>query len=111
MSQPECFFLMSGGALDGFALGRVADDEAELLTLVVAQEARGRGLGRRLLQRFEAAARLRHATEAFLEVASDNTAAMHLYRSTGWRVVGTRPGYYGSSDALAMRKGLTSGDG
>ena len=79
---------------DGFALGRTAGPEAELLTLAVRPAARGKGLGRQLLRQYEAEARKRAATEAFLEVAVDNDAAIHLYRSEGYRDAGWRKDYY-----------------
>ena len=46
----------------------------------------------------------------FLEVASDNGAAEALYNDQGFRTVGRRKGYYGSIDALTMRRSLESGE-
>lgn len=94
----------------GLALGRVAADEAELLTLAVAPEARRRGLGARLLGDFEAAASGRGAGTCFLEVAEGNPAAA-LYHRAGYLRVGLRPGYYAlpgrhAIDAHVMRKQL-----
>jgi ribosomal-protein-alanine N-acetyltransferase len=95
----------------GFALGRVAADEAELLTIAVAPEARRRGLGRALAASFEASARDLGAVAAYLEVAETNAAARALYAGLGWRVAGRRPGYYTRRDgppiaALVLRKAL-----
>lgn len=96
-------------AATGFALGRVAGPEAELLTIAVAPEARRRGTGAALLARFETAARAKGAQEAFLEVAETNEAARRLYAAAGWAEVGRRRGYVrqGPShavDALVLRK-------
>lgn len=98
----------------GFALGRAAAGEAELLTLAVAPARRRQGLGRRLLAGFEAAARAAGAAEAFLEVAEDNAAARALYAAAGWRPAGRRRGYYraasgAGADALILRKALSEG--
>jgi ribosomal-protein-alanine N-acetyltransferase len=95
----------------GFALGRVIAGEAELLTLAVHPAARRRGLGRRWLDAFEAAARSRAAADAFLEVAADNAAALRLYQRAGYTVAGRRKAYYTPPagpriDALVMRKTL-----
>ncbi|MBM2575792.1 GNAT family N-acetyltransferase [Jannaschia sp. Os4] len=106
LSDPACFFVPEGGALRGFGLGRVVADEAELLTLVVALPGRRHGLGRRLVAAFEAEARARGATEAFLEVSVANVAARRLYEGAGWRMVGRRVGYYEGVDALTFRKPL-----
>ena len=89
-----------------FLLGRVVVGEAELLTLAVAPDRRGQGTGRDLVTAFDAQARARTATEAFLEVSAANGPARALYGSAGWRDVGRRPGYYGGTDALILRKTL-----
>ena len=78
----------------GFLLGRVLEDEAELLTLAIEPALRRRGLGRALLAAFEAEATSRGATSAFLEVAETNAPALALYSGAGWTEAGRRPGYY-----------------
>ncbi len=85
----------------GFALGRVAAGEAELLTLAVAAHARRQGLGRRLLAACEAAAAARGARRLVLEVAADNLAARALYAAAGYGEVGRRRGYYAALPGLA----------
>ena len=95
----------------GFALGRVAGPEAELLTLAVHPRARRRGLGRALVAAFEAEAAARGAAEVLLEVAATNHAARALYARLGYVAVGRRPGYYRRAgappvDALVLRRGL-----
>lgn len=81
-------------ALAGFVLSRGAAGEAEVLTVVVAPHHRGRGLGRRLLDRHLhhlAAARI---GQLFLEVEEGNVAARALYASMGFAEVGRREAYY-----------------
>lgn len=95
----------------GFALGRVVLDEAELITIAVAPTAQRKGQGRGLLEAFERNAAQRDAERAFLEVAADNLGAIALYDSAGWRQTGRRAGYYARSngpkiDALLYEKGL-----
>ena len=110
LTDPLAFLLVEGDA--GFLLGRAVAGEAELLTLAVAPEARGRGLGRRLVSRFLYQARLRGADEAFLEVAEDNAPARAVYSRAGFTESGRRRGYYilpqgRAVDALVMRRMLT----
>jgi ribosomal protein S18 acetylase RimI-like enzyme len=60
--------------------------------LVVAQPARGRGVGRELID--AAAVALRHAgvRRAWLVTTNDNLAALALYQKAGWRLAALRPG-------------------
>ena len=95
----------------GFVMGRVAADEAELLTLAVGPEARRQGTGRRLVAAFLVAAHGRGAVRAFLEVAADNNAAIVLYLQAGFTVCGRRRAYYRTAtgqtvDALVMDRAL-----
>lgn len=94
--------------LVGFALLRMAADEAEVLTIAVTGAHRGRGHGRLLME--EALRRLyRERVEScFLEVDRDNRTAVGLYQSLGFETVGERKGYYHRLDgpagvALVMR--------
>lgn len=108
-ADPLAFLLTEGDA--GFLAGRAVAGEAELLTLAVAPEARRRGLGRRLVERFVYQARLRSAGAAFLEVSAENPAALALYESSGFRTAGRRRGYYTDGtgralDALVMTRAL-----
>jgi [ribosomal protein S18]-alanine N-acetyltransferase len=106
--------LISGGQEIGFALCRVAADEAELLTIAVDAGHRRRGAGRVLLDAVIAHARTAGAAALFLEVGADNPAACSLYEQKDFRVVGRRAGYYQrgtgpKADALVMRLTLRPG--
>lgn len=104
--------LLAAGAFafhheDGFVLARVAGGEAEILTLAVAPAARGKGLGRDLLQAAIGKARALGADTMFLEVGADNPAALALYARLGFAKVGDRKAYYRGRDALVLRLPLT----
>jgi ribosomal-protein-alanine N-acetyltransferase len=95
----------------GFAVGRLAGPEAELLTLAVHPASRRRGLGAALVGDIEAQAAARGAEEARLEVAVTNAAGRALYAAMGYAPVGRRPGYYARArrppvDALVLLKRL-----
>jgi ribosomal-protein-alanine N-acetyltransferase len=97
----------------GFAVGRVAGAEAELLTLAVDPAARRQGVGRCLVAAFEAEAAARGATDALLEVAVTNAAARSLYAALGYSEVGRRRAYYVRPeappvDALVLAKPLAA---
>lgn len=98
----------------GFILGRVIADEVELLTLAVHPNARRAGIGARLMVAFEHRAQNDGAQDAFLEVASDNTAARALYEKNGYVSAGLRKSYYQGPrgahvDALVLRKSFAQG--
>lgn len=104
LSGPGAFLLTDGG---GVLVGRALAGEAELLTLAVPRAARRRGIAARLVAAFEAEARARGATGAFLEVAAENAAARALYAGAGWTEAGRRRDYYAAgADALILRKPL-----
>ncbi|MFD4872078.1 GNAT family N-acetyltransferase [Streptomyces sp. NPDC058420] len=68
---------------------------AELVKLMVHREARGEGLGRRLLTVAEDAAAAAGITLLHLDTETDSPAE-HLYRSTGWTRAGMIPDYAAS---------------
>jgi ribosomal-protein-alanine N-acetyltransferase len=94
---------------NGFALVRSIAGEAELLTLAVAPQHRRQGIGYKLLEKWLQA---EHAERVFLEVASDNPAAMALYEKSGFAVIGLRKAYYArtgrpDADAVLMQRTMT----
>lgn len=97
-------FVLSRAA--GFLIGRVIADEAELITLAVAPEARRAGLGAALLTGFHARATAEGARSGFLEVAAANAPARALYARHGWQEAGRRRGYYRSADGQARDDAL-----
>ena len=93
-------FLVSHG--HGFALGRIAGPEAELLTLAVHPEARNAGHGRRLLEDFLRKATNDGAEDVFLEVAENNAAAIALYLRSGFKKVAERAHYFRQQQGPAL---------
>lgn len=105
LAVPHTFLLIRP---QGFLLGRTIADEAELLTLAVAPDARRHGLGRDLAAEFAATSRDRGVLACFLEVAGDNGPARALYAALGWRQAGVRRNYYRPGrDALVLRLDLS----
>jgi len=96
------------GRVSGFALSRIAVDEAEILSIAVEAGRRGAGLGRHLLTHHRAALAARGVRRLFLEVDEENAPAIALYRRVGFLEVGRRPAYYprpdGSHAAAAVMR-------
>jgi len=70
---------------------------ASVQTLLVAPDARRRGLGRALLEGAEAEARRRGITLLLLDTETGGDAA-RLYRALGWIEAGVVPGYAARPD-------------
>ncbi len=109
LSSPHTHYLVAlaeDGAVDAYA-GLSAPEgsgQGDIQTIAVAERARRRGLGRRLLLDLLAEARRRGAVEVLLEVRADNPGAQELYASLGFVQIAVRPRYYrGGIDALILR--------
>lgn len=99
----------------GYAILMPVVDEAELLTIGVAEGRQRQGLGRMILGNMLEAARERDMRCVHLEVRASNEAAIALYRSVGFIKVGMRKDYYqnadGCEDALTMACDLSHENG
>ncbi|MFC5396631.1 GNAT family N-acetyltransferase [Bosea vestrisii] len=104
-------FINSAGEPCGFVMSRIAADEGEILSIVVAGGKRRSGLGQALLCAHMAQLAARGTARLFLEVEEGNAPAIGLYRRLGFDTVGRREGYYPKPDgsrvaALVMRREL-----
>jgi ribosomal-protein-alanine N-acetyltransferase len=104
--------LRTGGKIIGFAVSRMAADEAEILSIAVAASHRGRGLSRDLLLTHLGHLAGRGVRTIFLEVEENNAPARRLYEKAGFSVVGRRERYYRQPggeqlNALLMRRDLS----
>lgn len=95
-----------GGSLCGYAGLMAVTGEATVQTLAVDVAHRGRGVGGLLLSALLAEAERRGVSAVWLEVRTDNDAAIALYDRYGFERAGVRRGYYdgGRADALLMRR-------
>jgi [ribosomal protein S18]-alanine N-acetyltransferase len=99
------------GEIRGYAVLMALLEEAELLNIGVAAGHQRKGLGRAVIREMFDIARGMKIRRVFLEVRPSNTAAIALYRGTGFVEIGVRRGYYqnvnGSEDAITMACDLT----
>jgi len=93
-----------------FGLALEAGDDAELLTIAVAQAERRAGLGAAIFQALDAEANNRSLKRWVLEVRHDNLAAVSLYKSLGFVEISVRKAYYrvagGQADALVLARAV-----
>ena len=111
-AQPYTFYIGAfdgEGSLLGYAglamLGPRDDPEFEIHTIGVAPAAQRRGVGKELMDQLIHTADLLDGP-MFLEVRTDNVAALGMYERYGFSVIGTRKNYYQPSgaDAFSMMR-------
>ncbi|MFL5576520.1 MAG: ribosomal protein S18-alanine N-acetyltransferase [Gemmatimonadaceae bacterium] len=92
----------------GYVVAWLVVDEAEIANIAVSPDARGDGIGARLLDAALGVAVGRGAATAYLEVRESNAPARALYASRGFSPVGRRRNYYRRpvEDALVLRLDL-----
>jgi len=104
--------LRLGGSTIGFIVSRTAADEAEILSVAVAQKHRGQGFSRDLLRTHLGHLAGLGLKTVFLEVEENNRPARALYERAGFRVVGRRERYYKDAsgeqlNAVVMQRDLS----
>jgi ribosomal-protein-alanine N-acetyltransferase len=108
LTNPCAYFLVAENASEvlGYAGMHVVCGEAYLANIAVFPAARSRGVGRALLRALSDRAQAKACEFLTLEVRPSNQAALALYRSEGFQVVGQRRGFYTApqEDALIMTK-------
>jgi ribosomal-protein-alanine N-acetyltransferase len=107
VDEPAFLVAARGTDVLGYVVGDVmpnhGNDIGHIKDLAVRPEARGNGLGRRLLQQALTAMAIDGAAVVKLEVRVSNDPARELYQSVGFRPARRIPRYYGDGeDALVM---------
>ena len=93
----------------GYALALTRSDSAivRAYSLATSPEARGKGLGRMLMEGLEKAGKRKGCTAIRLEVAKSNKVAITLYEKLNYSVFMSLPEYYeDGEDAWRMQKPL-----
>jgi [ribosomal protein S18]-alanine N-acetyltransferase len=104
--------LRLGRKIIGFAVSRMAADEAEILSVAIDVDHRGRGFSRDLLLTHLGHLAGHGIRALFLEVEENNQPARKLYERAGFAVIGRRERYYNQPggeqlNALLMRRDLS----
>jgi ribosomal-protein-alanine acetyltransferase len=88
----------------GYIVARETAGELHVNNIAVRDLYRRRGYGSLLLGSVLDEARRKHATTAFLEVRSGNSAAQLLYQQCGFKAIARRANYYSDppEDAVVM---------
>ena len=101
-----CFTAREGTRVVGYVIGRLIAPEGEIYRVAVAEEYRRRGIAYRLLDYAVKTSRGKGLESLFLEVRSQNVAAINLYRAYGFSEISRRKDYYRDplDDAIIMLK-------
>lgn len=99
----------TGGTVNGFFIGRLVGDQAEVLNLAVSSPHRRKGAASALLSAALREFQSKGAKIVYLEVRESNTAAIAFYHKHRFVKTGLRKGYYRLPDesALTMLRELT----
>lgn len=96
------------GELAGYIFAQIVADELQVQNIAVAPPYRRQRLGALLLGKAEEAGIARGALCSVLDVRATNDAALGLYQSFGYRMIGRRKSYYRRPvcDALVLFRRL-----
>lgn len=99
-----------GTPLKSFALIQIGGDQADILTIATAPEARRNRHAQNIIQAGEDALKNSKVRTLFLEVSEANIGAIALYKTLGFQPIGRRPAYYrtphGRIAAITFSKNL-----
>jgi len=103
--QGLCLVAEEAQLVKGWCACRRIWPEAELLRIAVAEQQRKKGVGSLLLHNLCGDLRQQRYSSLFLEVRSQNQAALGFYRRHGFQRVGVRRRYYTEpyDDALLLK--------
>ena len=87
-----------GGHAVGYMVAGHVLDQADIHTVLVVVNQRGKGLAKLLLQSMMQWLREQGVEQIFLEVRQGNLAAQALYAKQGFEVTGSRNNYYANKD-------------
>ncbi|MGP1433075.1 MAG: ribosomal protein S18-alanine N-acetyltransferase [Catonella sp.] len=98
------FCAVRNGEVLGYCGYWSVSDEAEIYNVAVKEEARGKGIGQRLLKELIEYGKSDGRRKFLLEVRYGNETAISLYKKLGFKEDGIRSGFYDEpkEDALLM---------
>ena len=93
----------------GFCIFSCNEKEAEIITMAILPKYQNQGIGFLILAELEGILSEISCNKVFLEVASNNSIAIHLYDKLGFKSFGIRKNYYSVSknkkiNAILMKK-------
>lgn len=90
----------------GFLEGLIISPDAEIYNIAIAENYRGKGYSKLLINGFIDKCKSSGCETIFLEVNNINQVAINLYNLFDFKSYSVRKNYYGDNDAILMRKDL-----
>jgi ribosomal-protein-alanine N-acetyltransferase len=90
------------GEIIGYALTRFAWGKLHLMDIVVKEEMRSRGVGKKMMKQLIDLAKSKALSEVYLEVRAGNIPAIKLYQSFAFKTRFMFRGLYDGEDGIAM---------
>lgn len=102
INQKRIIIIKDNNEILGYCIFMIAADEGEILRIAVKENMRKRGIGKNLIISAVSEMKNKGCKGAFLEVRASNSAAIKLYKSTGFEEIGIRKGYYADNHEDAV---------
>ncbi|MBC8230055.1 ribosomal protein S18-alanine N-acetyltransferase [bacterium] len=101
----QCYYVLTSernGEIIGYALARFAWGKLHLMDIVVKEEMRLRGVGKKMMKQLIDFAKSKELSEVYLEVRASNIPAVKLYQSLSFKNRFIFRGLYDGEDGIAM---------
>jgi len=109
ISFPMIIVRPQDGRVVGYIMYWQIGDEVQINNVAVHPDFRGKGIGEAAMRLVLKEVREKGATFATLEVRVSNATAVRLYEKMGFKILGTRKGYYTNPIEDAYVMGLVLG--
>ena len=94
LSDENSIFLTCKSKPLGYLMGRVIEDDLEIISLIIKKKFRQKGLGSELINQLIKIALQKKINKIFLEVSVENYKAIALYKKYKFTKIGSRKKYY-----------------
>ena len=102
----RCLVMQIDSVIIGYVVYSIIYERAEIIDIIIDPLYRNKSYGYKLLLSCIEDIRLNNCKNITLEVNSNNTAAICLYKKLGFKIEAVREKYYGINDRYLMKKDL-----
>lgn len=109
LNSPNSLYIVAklNNEIVGFAGLKFSIDEADIMNIVTKKSYRNNGVATLLLENLISICKDLKLSSIFLEVNEENTIAIHLYETFGFKNIGLRKNYYKNKNGIIMTLNLS----